>query len=261
MATLPGIRIRDNGVFGTITNDPLSSVGITITSEELPELGVVSGNHAILTLDPYREFGEPEIVMVTTHTASSTSATVQRAMYGTTARTHQAGTFWVHAAADADFIDIVTSSTRPVDIYEGQMIYETDNNAFKFWDGSAWATVGAAPNTVFWTGHTFAIQGDIAVPSGDIDFVPPLFIPVATGRTVKLVKARHKINGGTNASVKLQKNGVDITGFTGITVTTTATTTDPADVTLADNDLIALVVTAVSGSPKNLSFTIVLEHS
>jgi hypothetical protein len=36
---------------------------------------------------------------------------------------------------------VCTSSTRPASPYEGQMIYETDTDATKVWDGSAW--VGA----------------------------------------------------------------------------------------------------------------------
>lgn len=36
---------------------------------------------------------------------------------------------------------VCTSSTRPASPFEGQMIYETDTDAVKVWDGSAW--VGA----------------------------------------------------------------------------------------------------------------------
>lgn len=113
---------------------------------------------------------------------------------------------------------------------------------------------------VYRLGHTFTIPGDIVVAVGDADFVCPFFVPVQVGRTTKLVAARHRINAGTSATVKLTNNGVDITGFTALSVTTAPTTTDPADVTLAANDLIALVVTAISGSPKNLSFSLYFEH-
>jgi hypothetical protein len=117
----------------------------------------------------------------------------------------------------------------------------------------------AEPDKTFrWT-HTFAVQGEIKVPSGDTDFIPPFFVSLAAGQTLKLVKARYAINGGTSATVKIQINGADATGFTGISVTTTPDQTDPTDITLADNDKIAIVVTAVSGTPKNLSFTLVFE--
>jgi len=107
--------------------------------------------------------------------------------------------------------------------------------------------------------HTYAITGEIKVPSGDTDFVIPFFVSLASGQTAKLVKARHKINSGTSVTCKLQKNDVDATGFTGISVTTAVGNTDPADITLADNDKLSLIVTAVAGTPKNMSFTIFLE--
>lgn len=110
------------------------------------------------------------------------------------------------------------------------------------------------------TCHTFVVSGEVLVPSGDLDFLNPIFAPVAPGRTCKLVAARHKINSGTSATVKLQINGVDVAGFSSMSVTTTATTTDPTDIMLADGDRINLVVTAVSGAPKNLSFSLYLEH-
>ncbi|MAT70357.1 MAG: hypothetical protein CMJ58_12630 [Planctomycetaceae bacterium] len=83
---------------------------------------------------------------------------------------------------------------------------------------------------------------------------------MAVGQTAKLVEARHKIGAGTSATVKLQKNGVDITGFTAISVTTTAALTNPADVALAAGDYIQPIVTAVFGTPKNMSFTVALEY-
>lgn len=112
-----------------------------------------------------------------------------------------------------------------------------------------------------WISHTFSVAGDVAVPVGQLDFINPMFASVASGRTVKLAKCKYKINSGTSATCKLQINGVDATGFTGISVTTTAATTDPTNISLADGDVIALIVTAVSGSPVNMSFTITLEHA
>jgi len=44
-------------------------------------------------------------------------------------------------------------------------------------------------------------------------------------------------------------------------VTTTAADTDPADITLNNNDVVSLVVTAVGGSPLNMSFTVFLEYT
>ena len=107
--------------------------------------------------------------------------------------------------------------------------------------------------------HTWAVGADVRVPSGDTDYLPPMFVPVPAGWSVTLTRARHRINSGTSATVKLQKNGVDIAGFTGIVVGAAATT-DGADATFADGDMLALVVTAVVGTPRNMSFTVYLEY-
>lgn len=108
-------------------------------------------------------------------------------------------------------------------------------------------------------GHTYAIVGEVKVPAGDTDFIVPFFVSLVAGQLGFLVKARYKLNSGTSVTCKLQINDGDATGFTGITVTTTAGQTDPANVALADNDKIALVVTGVAGTPTHLSFTIFIE--
>jgi len=113
---------------------------------------------------------------------------------------------------------------------------------------------------VYRVGHTYAISGAIAVPSGDTDFILPFFVSFATGQTASIVKARHSINGGASATVKLQRNGVDITGYTAITVNTTPSDTTQTQA-LTDNDELALVVTAVSGAPMNMNFTIFIEYT
>jgi hypothetical protein len=84
---------------------------------------------------------------------------------------------------------------------------------------------------------------------------------LSSGQTAKVVSARYKINSGTSVTAKVQKNDIDVTGFTGLSITTTATTTNPTDISLSDNDKLALIVTSIVGTPKNLSFTLFLEHS
>jgi len=110
-------------------------------------------------------------------------------------------------------------------------------------------------------GHTWAISSEVKVPSGNTDFLMPFFVSLAGGQTAKVVKARYVLNSGTSATVKLQKNGVDVTGFVAMSVTTTPTSTDPADVSLADDDKLALVVTGVSGTPTNMTFTLFIEYT
>lgn len=109
--------------------------------------------------------------------------------------------------------------------------------------------------------YAYTISGTIAVPSGDTDFINGFFIRIPSGKSAQIVGYKCKINSGTSATVKLQKNGVDITGFTSITVGTTASSATPTAVTLADGDIITLIVTAISATPKNMAFTIFIDFT
>lgn len=139
-----GTRIRSNNVFGLVLDNPLLANSTSFNSSGLANLPVVAlgTQHAIITLDPLRVNGAPEIVVVTLHSTLSTLATISRGVYGTTARVHPQGTLWTHTPINEDFISITTSGTRPADPYLGETIFETDTLLFKFWNGSAWATIG-----------------------------------------------------------------------------------------------------------------------
>lgn len=98
------MRVRSDNTFGTTTNAPLLVGGTTLNSAGLANLGVVaSPDIAVITLDPNRVNGAPEIVYVTAHTGAATSATILRGQEGTAAREHPVGTFWVHGATGLDF--------------------------------------------------------------------------------------------------------------------------------------------------------------
>jgi hypothetical protein len=105
--------------------------------------------------------------------------------------------------------------------------------------------------------HTWAISGDVKVPSGDVDFILPFFVPVPVGQTVALASLRARINGGTSATIEVRKNGVAV----GSTATVTTTSADIArTTTFADGDALTLVVTAISGQPKNMTVTAYLDY-
>lgn len=126
---------------------------------------------------------------------------------------------------------------------------------------------GPAGTGVFYTTHTWLLHDAIAVPSGDTNFLAPTRIKLrAANQTAKVVKVEYRCNngaGGVNFTFKLQKNGEDITGFTGLKTPAEAAwkETDPEDKALADNDSLAPVVTAIEGEPKNGSITVVVEHT
>lgn len=149
---------------------------------------------------------------------------------------------------------VLTGSNAPV---EGMHCYIDADNCIYYYDGSAWVKRAA----VFYDTMTWAIAGSIAVPSGDTDFLVPALIRVHSNETVVIDSVRYVINSGTSVTFKLQQNGSDVTGFTGISCTTTAASTDPTDVALANNDKLAPVVTAVSGSPKNMTVSVALKRT
>lgn len=146
-----GPRIRSNSEFGLITDNPLTAGATTFNSARLVLMPVVSAAHAVVTLDPRAINGEPEIVIITSHTAAATVATITRAAYGTVARSHPVDTEWIHAPVDEDFIEVVTSITRPTDPYEGQFIYETDTDRTLRYGGTNWSQyrLGQEPDQFF----------------------------------------------------------------------------------------------------------------
>lgn len=103
-------RVRTDNVFGTITDNPLTSGATTMNSAGLANLAAVSSTEAIIILDPNRVAGAPEIVVVTAHTGSATSATIQRGQFGTTARQHASGTAWVHGPIASNASTYVTAA-------------------------------------------------------------------------------------------------------------------------------------------------------
>jgi hypothetical protein len=107
----------------------------------------------------------------------------------------------------------------------------------------------------------FIVAGEIKVPEEQTNAIPPAFVSLLSGQTAKLVECRAIIGSGTKVTFKLTKNGTEITGFTGLTAKTTAEGVTPTAVAVADHDLLAIVVTAVEGTPKNLTVELVLEQT
>ena len=89
---------------GTITDNPLLIGATSINSAALANLpAITSPDVAVLVLDPTGSAGAPEVIWVTAHTGSATSATISRAKEGSTARQHANGIAWVHGPTIMDF--------------------------------------------------------------------------------------------------------------------------------------------------------------
>jgi len=98
------IRVRQGFMSGTITDNPLTSGATTFNSAALASVVAVGSTEQVaVTLDPTGSAGAPEIVWITAHTASATSATILRGQEGTTARQHASGISWVHSPTTKDF--------------------------------------------------------------------------------------------------------------------------------------------------------------
>jgi len=94
-------RVRADFVSGTVDDNPLTAGATTLTSTELADLPAISSSeHAVIVLDPD---GTQEIVYVTAHTASATTATILRGQEGTTAVSHAQNTSWVHGPVASDY--------------------------------------------------------------------------------------------------------------------------------------------------------------
>jgi hypothetical protein len=128
-------------------------------------------------------------------------------------------------------------------------------------DSTDYNTQWVSNTKTFRQGHTWTVVGDVKIADDNTDYLIPFFISLSSGQTAKIVKARYRINSGTSVTVTVQKNNVDVAGLTDLLVTTTTTTTDPSDIILSDDDQLSLIVTSSSGSPKNMTFTLFIEHT
>lgn len=108
---------------------------------------------------------------------------------------------------------------------------------------------------------TFTIPGTVAIASGSTDFVPLFFADCLPGEIVRMTRVTGKVRAySSQPTVKLQRNGVDIPGYTGIVLGTTPIVV-AIPILLNHGDQIAYVVTGAGSSADGVSFTIDLDRS
>jgi len=118
-------------------------------------------------------------------------------------------------------------------------------------NASVWAS--SAPTSLTLP-YTYSVSGTLYVPSGSANYLPPFFFPVPSNQTVTLVSVIGMVRSGS-CDLSIDKNGTGITGLTGLTFSTSASTHTPTStVTVADNDYFAPVISSVS-SADGLSLT------
>jgi len=112
------------------------------------------------------------------------------------------------------------------------------------------------PGTVnpYQIGQTWGIGGALSASM----IIPQIFVPKRSNQSVTVVGARAMILSGTSIGIQLQRNGTNLGSV--MTVTTTASLQTLSQ-TLTDGDRLGLVTSAPSGSPSDLSYTVLLEHT
>ena len=105
----------------------------------------------------------------------------------------------------------------------------------------------------FRTSHTWAVAGAITAGMN----IPGIFLPEAGSQATTIVGFRAVTLTGTSATVQLTRNGASLGSATA--VTTTAATTALSQAVTAD-DLIRPTITAISGAPADLTYSLLLEH-
>ena len=112
--------------------------------------------------------------------------------------------------------------------------------------------------------HTWTIPGGVAIAAGDIGYINPFFVAAPTGQTVQLVGLTSVVHAGS-ATVKIAKTPsggayMELTGYTAVNVGGVPATIGPSAISLANNDMLQLVVSAASAA-QNLSVTVFLQYT
>ncbi len=100
-------RVFQDLISGVTDADP-GAAGLTLSGPFLADLAVVASPEFIaLTLDPEEVFGNAEVVHVTVHTASATTATIERGKEGTTGIAHAVGTKGIASPTAAGVSELI----------------------------------------------------------------------------------------------------------------------------------------------------------
>lgn len=105
--------------------------------------------------------------------------------------------------------------------------------------------------------HKFEFSHSYTVPDAENGDLIGFAVPVMSGTTVKVARVRYWTSAGT-CTLAINKNGTGLTGFTSMSASTTAATTDASDQTLSDLDVINCTVSSAS-SLGDLTVSIIFE--
>jgi hypothetical protein len=106
--------------------------------------------------------------------------------------------------------------------------------------------------------HTWAIPGEILVPSNEINYIVPFFVSIPANHFARIVGVRYVIHYGNSVTCSLQQNGNNLANYSNLSVNTTATS-NYSNANLANEDMLSLVVSAVANNPKNFTFAVFID--
>lgn len=105
--------------------------------------------------------------------------------------------------------------------------------------------------------HTWVIPGEVFVPSGDTNVLPPMLVDTV-GYDATIVRVSSKTGVGT-VTFNTKVDTTDLGLFVSTTNSTTATYNQVVPVGSGITPVVPFV-TAVSGTPKNLSITVFIKY-
>lgn len=161
------IRVRSAVLAGTITDNPLLVGATSFNSARLADVPAIGATeHYPIVLDPLGVNGAPEVVWITAHTASQTSATITRAREGTTARQHPSGTTWYHGPTVNDYIRSVTTAPSGGGLpFDGQAWYHQSQKRLYLSEAASGVAI-AHTTSAGRIGGTWTRSGTLSVSSG-----------------------------------------------------------------------------------------------
>ncbi len=104
--------------------------------------------------------------------------------------------------------------------------------------------------------HNFEIKGEIKIANGDIDYIPPAYLEVPAGKSLKITGCTARINSGGLAVFDLLAGGVPLLNFSNISSGTTENHIIAESQSIAARTAIAAVITQVNAQPMNMSISI-----
>lgn len=131
---------------------------------------------------------------------------------------------WDGTTWDVIGVGVFTSTTRPSSPYEGKLIYETDTDLVRVWNGSSWITVGAtSPITAVGSATVATSQSTTSTSYTDLATVGPT-VTITTGTTAIVWISNRNTNNSGNANNSTGNNAMSF-AVSGATTIAAADTT------------------------------------